>query len=205
MLRVRTRAAHAHYASSHVTAYFKFMRFKAFCSYFTPLRGCLQLQPTEWGQPVTTFTTANPTVVRVRGTAVRKGRPSMSCAYAGLTCIHPAHEDRAPDATPQEIPCACRVMRLWEACKQLTRWRPSRKDDPFRRSLADVSLNHSRREEEDNDPSSFTSINTTKQGNASAFLEALEDGVEDVTPHQVLNLAMVRFKDPLEDTPAGKT
>ena len=98
-------------------------------------------------------------------------------------------------------------MRLWEACKQLTRWRPSRKDDPFRRSLADVSLNHSRREEEDNDPSSFTSINTTKQGNASAFLEALEDGVEDVTPtpHQVLNLAMVRFKDPLEDTPAGKT
>ena len=68
-------------------------------------------------------------------------------------------------------------------------------------------LNHSRREEEDDDSSSFTSVSTTKQGNASAFLEALEDGVEDVTPtpHQVLNLAMVRFKDPLEDTPAGKT
>ena len=55
-----------------------------------------------------------------------------------------------------------------------------------------MSLNHSRREEEDNDSSSFTSVSTTKQGNASAFL-ALEDGVkEDVTPtphHEVLNLA----------------
>ena len=82
-------------------------------------------------------------------------------------------------------------MPLWEACKQVTRWR-SRKGGPFRRSLADVSLNHSRREEEDNDASSSTSVSTTKQGNASAFL-AMEDGVkEDVTPtphHEVLNLA----------------
>ena len=65
-----------------------------------------------------------------------------------------------------------------------------------------MNLNHSRREEEDNDASSSTSVSTTKQGNASAFL-ALEDVTP--TPHQVLNLAMVRFKDPLEDTPAGKT
>ena len=78
-------------------------------------------------------------------------------------------------------------MPLWEACKQVTRWRPSRKGGPLRRSLADVSLNHSRREEEDNDSSSSTSVSTTKQGNASAFL-----ALEDVTPtphHEVLNLA----------------
>ena len=120
--------------------------------------------------------------------------------------MHPT-QDRVPDKT--------RALRFWEACKQLTRWCPSRKDGPFtqfrRRSLADVSLNDVRREEaEDEDNRSFTSVSTTgttKQGDASAYLAGVMDDVTPTLHNEVLNLALVRFKDLPEDTstPARKT
>ena len=120
--------------------------------------------------------------------------------------MHPT-QDRVPDKT--------RALRFWEACKQLTRWLPSKKDGPFtqfrRRSLAEVSLNDSRREEaEDEDNRSFTSVSTTgttKQGDASAYLAGVMDDVTPTLHNEVLNLALVRFKDLPEDTltPARKT
>ncbi len=61
------------------------------------------------------------------------------CAYTGLTFIHPAHEGRVPDAT-RALQRPRRVLPLWEACKQVKRWRPSRKGGPLKRSLADVGL-----------------------------------------------------------------
>lgn len=115
--------------------------------------------------------------------------------------MHPT-QDRVPDKT--------RALRFWEACKQLTRWLPSKKDGPFTQ-FADVSLNDSRREEaEDEDNRSFTSVSTTgttKQGDASACLAGVMDDVTPTLHNEVLNLALVRFKDLPEDTstPARKT
>lgn len=105
-------------------------------------------------------------------------------AFAGLTFTHPT-QGKAPDAKRVR---PCRVL-LWEAWKRLTRWCPSRsRKEPLRRPLADVSLNHSRRKEEDN-PSRDS---TTKKGNAFPFI-ALEDGTP--MPHnEVLKLGLVRFK-----------
>ena len=102
---------------------------------------------------------------------------------------HPT-QDRAPNQT--------RALGLWEACKQLTRWLPlSRKDGPFtlqcrRRSLADVSLNDSRRKESEDED--------TKQGDASAYLAGVMDDITPTLHHEVLNLALLRFKDLPEDT-----
>ena len=93
-------------------------------------------------------------------------------SFARLTSIHPA-QGKAPDA---KVICQTkvrprRVLRLWDAwiglCKRLTRWSRSRsRDEPLRRPLADVSLNHSRctsrrTEEVDEDALSFTSASTT--------------------------------------------
>ena len=71
-------------------------------------------------------------------------------AFAGLTFIHP-RQGTSPDAK-RGLQRPRRVLRLWEAWKRITRWCPSRtrKDEPFRRPLADVSLNHSHRTEVDN-------------------------------------------------------
>ena len=72
----------------------------------------------------------------------------------------------------------------------------SRKDGPFtqcrRWSLADVSLNDSRRKESEDED--------TKQGDASAYLSGVMDDITPTLHHEVLNLALVRFKDLLEDT-----
>ena len=122
-------------------------------------------------------------------------------AFAGLTFIHPT-QGKAPDAKRVR---PCRVPRLWEAWKRgsvetwkhvatrfvrgLTRWCPSRtRKEPLRRPLADVSLNHLRRKEEDN-PSRDS---TTKKGNAFPFI-ALEDGTP-MLHNEVLKLGLVRFK-----------
>ena len=107
-------------------------------------------------------------------------------AFAGLTFIHPT-QDKAPDAKRVR---PRRGLRFWEVLKRLARWCPSRtrKEEPFRWPLADVSLNHSRRKEEDN-PSRDS---TTKKGNAFPFI-ALEDGTP-MLHNEVLKLGLVRFK-----------
>ena len=106
-------------------------------------------------------------------------------AFAGLKFIHPT-QDKAPDA--KRALQRSRRTRLWEACRRLWCRSRAQKDESFKRSLADVSLTHSRRKEEDN-PSRDS---TTKKGNAFPFI-ALEDGTP-MLHHEVLKLGLVRFK-----------
>ena len=113
-------------------------------------------------------------------------------SFARLTSIHPA-QGKTPDA---KVICQTkvrprRVLRLWDAwiglCKRLTRWSRSRsRDEPLRRPLADVSLNHSSPKGGDSRDS------TTKKGNAFPFI-MLEDGTP-MPRNEVLKLGLVRFK-----------
>ena len=113
-------------------------------------------------------------------------------SFACLTPNHPA-QGKTPDA---KVICLTkvrprRVGRLWDAwiglCKRLTRWSRSRsKDEPLRRPLADVSVNHSSPKGGDSRDS------TTKNGNAFPFI-MLADGTP-MTRDEVLKLGLVRFK-----------
>ena len=113
-------------------------------------------------------------------------------SFARLTSIHPA-QGKTPDA---KVICQTkvrprRVLRLWDAwiglCKRLTRRTRSRsRDEPLRRPLADVSLNHSSPKGGDSRDS------TTKKGNAFPFI-MLEDGTP-MPRNEVLKLGLVRFK-----------